>query len=133
VPHLTSGRTLATGALVALVLVVAVVAWYARSASAHVPEMPGASAARGGRLIESYGCGSCHTIAGIAGADAHVGPPLRDLVRRRVIAGRLANTPQNLTRWIAHPQQVDPGNVMPDLGLSEQQAADIALYLYRHP
>jgi cytochrome c len=133
VPHLGTGRTLATGALLALVLVVAIVAWYGRSASARVPAMPGASSARGAHLIESYGCGSCHAISGIDGADAHVGPPLENLVRRRVIAGRLANTPGNLVRWIAHPQRVDPGNVMPDLGLSDREAADIALYLYGHP
>jgi cytochrome c len=132
VPHLTSGRTLAATAVLAVLLVVVVVAWYGRSASARIPAMPGADAGRGAHWIEGFGCGSCHTIDGIDGADAHVGPPLVDLARRRVIAGKLPNTPQNLTRWIAHPQQVDPGNVMPDLGLTDQQAADIALYLYRH-
>lgn len=133
-PHLSLGRTFATSALLALGLVVAVaIAWHGRSASARVPAMPGASSARGAQLIASHGCGSCHAIDGIDGADAHVGPPLIDLVRRRVIAGKLSNTPTNLARWIANPQQVDPGDVMPDLGLSDRQAADIALYLYRHP
>jgi cytochrome c2 len=119
--------------MLAVLLVVLVAIHAGRSASARVPAMPGADAARGGRLIASYACGSCHTIDGIAGADAHVGPPLRDLARRRVIAGKLPNTPQDLARWIARPQQIDPGDVMPDLGLSDQQASDIALYLYEHP
>ena len=131
-PHV-SARRVATGAVVALALILAVVAYTSRSASARVPSMPGADAGRGARVIESFGCGACHTIDGIDGADAHVGPPLEDLARRRVIAGRLRNTPHNLTLWISHPQRVDPGNVMPDLGLTTQQAADIALYLYRHP
>lgn len=131
-PHLTS-RTWAASAVVLIVLIVAVVAFTSRSASARVPSMPGADAGRGRHLIESFGCGSCHTIVGIDGADAHVGPPLIDLVRRRVIAGRLPNSPHNLAFWIAHPQRVDPGDVMPDLGVSMRQAADIALYLYRHP
>jgi cytochrome c len=132
VPHLSS-RALATAALLAIAVVVAGVAYTGRSASARVPAMPGADAGRGGRLISAFGCGSCHAIDGIAGADARVGPPLTNLARRRVIAGKLPNTPQDLARWIARPQQVDPGDVMPDLGLSEQQASDIALYLYEHP
>jgi cytochrome c len=132
VPHLSS-RTLATAGLLAIVVFVAVVAYSGRSASARVPAMPGTDAGRGGRLISQLGCGSCHAIHGIAGADGEVGPPLTDLVRRREIAGVLPNTPDNLARWIAHPQQIDPGDVMPDLGLTEAQASDIARYLYEHP
>ena len=132
VPHLSS-RARATIALLAVLAVVAAVSYTGRSASARIPAMPGADAGRGARLISSFGCGSCHLIDGIAGADAHVGPPLTNLARRRVIAGKLPNTPEDLARWIAHPQQIDRGDVMPDLGLSDQQASDIALYLYEHP
>jgi cytochrome c2 len=124
----------AAGVVVIAVVVVIVIGIVAgRGGSDRVPSMPGADAGRGASLISAFGCGACHSIHGIDGADAHVGPPLVDLVQRRVIAGRLANTPRNLAYWIAHPQRVDPGNVMPDLGLSEQQASDIALYLYEHP
>jgi cytochrome c1 len=56
---------------------------------------------------------------------AHIG-------ERWSIAGRLPNTPPNLVRWIVHPQEVDPGTLMPDLGVAPQQARDIAAYLYRH-
>jgi cytochrome c1 len=31
---------------------------------------------------------------------------------------------------IQQPQQIDAGNAMPDLGVSEQEASDIADYLY---
>jgi cytochrome c1 len=48
------------------------------------------------------------------------------------IAGHLPNTPANLVRWIMHPQEVAPGTLMPDLGVPERQARDIAAYLYRH-
>jgi len=80
----------------------------------------------------AYGCSSCHTIAGVSGANADIGPKLADFADRRYIAGRLPNTVPNLIRWIRHPQQVDPGNVMPDLGVSDQDARDIAAYLYSH-
>jgi cytochrome c2 len=78
------------------------------------------------------GCGSCHTISGVDGADGKIGPSLAGVAERRTIAGRLENTPQNLTLWIREPQRVDPGNLMPGLGLSEADARDIAAYLDRH-
>jgi cytochrome c len=92
----------------------------------------GAKASRAPSEIAAYGCGSCHTIAGVAGANADIGPQLHDLAAHRYIAGRLPNTAPNLIRWIRGPQQVDPGNVMPDLGVSDQAARDIAAYLYSH-
>lgn len=59
-----------------------------------------------------------------------VGPPLNHFARRTIVAGLLPNTPANLVRWIRYPQQVVPGNAMPDAGLDEQQARDVAAYLY---
>jgi cytochrome c len=128
----TSSRSIATISVLVVVLVFVAVAWSSRSGSGDVPAMPGASASRGKTWIVAAGCGSCHAINGISGANGMVGPPLAGLLKRRVIAGRLPNSPKNLARWIAHPQQVDPGNVMPDMGLSHEQASDIALYLYEH-
>jgi len=88
---------------------------------------------RGRTLIASYGCGSCHTIPGVAGADAKVGPPLNEFYERSYIAGLLPNTWQNLVMWIQHPQQVLPHNAMPDLGVSDTDARHIAAYLYHQP
>jgi cytochrome c1 len=98
-----------------------------------VPEprsAPEGNLANGRRLIASYGCGSCHTIPGVPGANSKAGPPLKCFYQRTYIAGRLSNTKENLMQWIQHPQQIDPGNAMPDLGVSEQEASDIADYLY---
>lgn len=83
----------------------------------------------GAQAIERYGCGSCHTIPGIDGADALVGPPLNSWRQRTYIAGQLPNTPENLVRWIRNPQEVEPGTAMPDLGVSEDEARNIAAYL----
>lgn len=47
-----------------------------------------------------------------------------------MIAGELPNTPDNLVRWIKDPKLVEPGTAMPDLGLSDEQARDVAAYLY---
>ena len=85
---------------------------------------------RGKVLIAEAGCGTCHLVPGITGADGLVGPPLLAFSRRAYIAGLLRNNPNNLVTWLRWPQRVVPGNAMPDLGLSEPQARDIAAYLY---
>lgn len=90
----------------------------------------GGDAERGREALVDYGCGSCHAIPGVPGADAQVGPALDRLAERQVIAGNLPNEPRNLIRWIRDPQGVDPGNLMPDLGVSEEDARAIAAYLY---
>ncbi len=79
--------------------------------------------------ISRSGCGSCHQIPGIMHANGLVGPPLTHFSKRTIIAGYLPNTQENLIRWIQHPQQLAPGNAMPDAGLTDQQARDIAVYL----
>jgi cytochrome c2 len=94
----------------------------------HVPT-PG-DAGRGGRLIAQYGCGGCHIVPGISGADGLVGPPLNKMARRVYIAGFLRNSPDNLAAWIENPQAIVPGNAMPAMGINNEQARDIVAYLY---
>jgi cytochrome c2 len=87
------------------------------------------SPTRGAELIIAHGCGACHQIPGIEGADGLVGPPLTLMGRRIFIAGLLRNTPQNLAAWVHDPQQFVPGNAMPATGLSEADSFDVAAYL----
>ncbi len=94
--------------------------------------VPSSDPSRGKELIVHYGCGSCHTIGGVSGANGKVGPPLEGFGQRQTIAGKLANTPSNLIRWIMDPQRIVPGNDMPDLGVSRDEARDVASYLYSH-
>lgn len=85
---------------------------------------------RGIALIRNYGCGSCHAVPGVADADGVVGPPLNQIGRRIYLAGLLRNTPDNMVVWLRKPQDIVPGNVMPDMGLSDRDAHDVAAYLY---
>jgi cytochrome c1 len=85
----------------------------------------------GREAMQRYGCGSCHTIPGVDGADALVGPPLVHFSKRAFIAGQLPNTPENLARWVRFPQEVEPGTAMPNLGVSAEEARNIAAYLSR--
>ena len=69
-------------------------------------------------------------VPGVTGANGMVGPPLEYFSRRAYIAGEVPNDPEFLIRWIEVPQAIEPGTVMPNLGVSEGQARNIAAYLY---
>jgi cytochrome c oxidase assembly factor CtaG/cytochrome c2 len=101
-----------------------------RVSAADAAAMTGGDAARGRRLIRTYGCGECHTVPGVPGADALVGPELTHTGRRVYIAGSLPNSPANLVRFIQHPRQVDSLTAMPELGVRDQEARDMAAYIY---
>jgi cytochrome c len=93
---------------------------------------------QGVRVILQRGCGSCHIIPNIPGASGTIGPTLGSspqfppLSQRNPIAGgAVPNSSQaDLARWILDPQVLKPGTAMPDLGLSEEEAAAAAAYLY---
>ncbi len=101
--------------------------------SDDAPPVPQGDVQRGHDLIVQYGCGSCHTISGVAGANGQVGPILNQLDKQMYIAGILPNSWQNLVAWIQNPQAIKPHDIMPDLGVSEAEARDIAAFLYRQP
>jgi cytochrome c2 len=85
---------------------------------------------RGAELVNSYGCGGCHDIPGIANADGNVGPPLQRIGTRTYIAGFLQNSPDNMAFWIQEPQRVLPGNAMPRMNIPQKDARDIAAFMY---
>ena len=93
-------------------------------------QITGGNVEAGMAAIGRYGCGACHDIPGISGANGQVGPSLRAVGVRAEIAGVLANTPRNLVRWLRYPQEIIPGNGMPDQGVTEAEARHIAAYLY---
>ncbi len=104
----------------------------------RVPDPPrwsvaGGDVARGREVIQRYGCGACHVIPGIRSAQGRVGPKLEDFRDQIYVGGVLANTPENLVRWIQIPQDINPMTAMPSLGLTEQDARDAAAYLYANP
>lgn len=84
---------------------------------------------RGRVALHQHACSACHVIPGVTGGQVHVGPPLDGIATRRLIAGTLPNTPQNMARWIMHTQQVKPGTAMPQLGVGAREAREMAAYL----
>jgi mono/diheme cytochrome c family protein len=97
--------------------------------AADPPPGPG-DARRGKTALQQYACVSCHEIPGIVGANNPVGPPLDGIARRKYLAGILPNTWDNMIYWLRSPQTVDAQTAMPNLGVSEIDARDMAAYLY---
>jgi len=85
--------------------------------------------AAGRSAFESLACAGCHTVAGTS-ARGTVGPDLTDVGSRRTLAaGTIANTPDELRRWILDPQGVKPGNRMPAVQVAPAQLDALVAYL----
>ena len=120
----------AVGTALVFALCLGLSACTARSGAEPNSIMASGHPQQGNHLIGQYGCGACHIVPGVSGARGLVGPPLYYWGDRTMIAGELPNTPDNLIQWLENPKQIEPRTAMPDLGLSKEQATDIAAYLY---
>jgi cytochrome c oxidase subunit 2 len=86
---------------------------------------------KGVELFEEKGCVACHKIAE-DGPGGEVGPVLAgigDVANRPMLAADIANTPENIWRWVQFPQKIKPGTEMAPLGMDGQEAADLVAYL----
>lgn len=104
-------------------------AWLSQQAApAAAPRGP--LAARGRELFLQNGCGACHNVTGTR-ATGTVGPDLTHLgSRSRIAAGSLPADVASLASWIAHPQDVKPGALMPGYPmLAADELAAIGTYL----
>ena len=93
-------------------------------------ELTGGEPREGPALIRAFGCGGCHTIPGVPGANGMVGPPLGGIARRQYLGGVVLNDPSAIVEWILNPKQFDPKTAMPVTGVTREQARHIAAYLY---
>jgi cytochrome c oxidase subunit 2 len=88
---------------------------------------PEGSAGRTTFLAQS--CVNCHRVRGTP-AQGRYAPDLTHLMGRRTLAsGMVENTPENLRRWVADPQPIKPGCLMPAFGLGDRERDDIVRYL----
>lgn len=80
------------------------------------------------QLFTANACGGCHTIQGVS--NGKVAPDLTHIGSRTTIgAGVLPNTADNMTRWMANPQEVKPGSLMPNFHFTTEQARQMATFL----
>lgn len=110
----------------------------AEQAQPHEPAPPqsfdragagNSAVAKGHAATHQYGCVTCHVIPGVTGATSHVGPSLEGMADRAFIAGVLPNTPENMIRWLQHPQEIDPLTAMPPLGVTREDAENMTAFL----
>ena len=85
---------------------------------------------RGRAVIASVGCGLCHVIPGVAGAAGIVAPSLKHFALRTLIGGVHVNEPQVLISWVSDAPGLSPDTGMPAMPITEQEARDVAAYLY---
>ncbi|WP_247528230.1 cytochrome c oxidase subunit II [Bradyrhizobium sp. 199] len=84
---------------------------------------------QGEALFRARGCALCHNISGTL-AGGQFGPDLTHIGSRTTIAaGTLPNTPATLGAWIADPQHIKPGSLMPKMPLQSGELITIIHYL----
>jgi len=80
-------------------------------------------------MFLSQSCSNCHRVRGTPAQGAYA-PDLTHLMRRETLAaGIVENKAENLRRWVADPQSVKQGCLMPAFGLSDREREDIVRYL----
>ena len=85
--------------------------------------------ADGSQAFLQGGCIACHAVRGTI-AQGVIGPDLTHVGgRRRIAAGILDNTPENLERWIRHSQELKPGSLMVVPELDDETVGRIVAYL----
>lgn len=96
---------------------------HSSAATLDKPPVAG-DAANGEKLVKTLGCTGCHSAT--AGADPAVnagdyGPELSSLGTK--------TSADWVYTWVKDPKRIDPNTRMPNLRLSDQEAADITAYL----
>lgn len=102
-----------------------------QAAAANTAEVPeqGARLAHGKAAFFRHGCHDCHAIRG-TDAVSNIGPDLTHLANRRTLgAATIANNRGNLAGWIANPQGIKPGNLMPPTYLESDELHALVDYL----
>jgi cytochrome c oxidase subunit II len=85
--------------------------------------------AEGQTVFMHSACINCHAVAGTV-ATGRFGPDLTHLASRDTIAsGPIQNTPENLRKWIADPNSIKPGVLMPSMHLNDHDLDVITAYL----
>jgi cytochrome c oxidase subunit 2 len=87
-----------------------------------------AEARRGQTVFRERGCAGCHAVRGVTLGVG--GPDLTHVAGRQTLAaGTLDNVPGNLAGWVADPQALKPGTLMPRVPLGAADLHALVAYL----
>lgn len=101
-----------------------------QTAKTQAAKPPIGNAQRGKDLVAQYGCNVCHTVPGIEGPQGSLAPTMAGMATRPTIAnGQVPKTPENVASYIENPALLYPQSTMPALGISSEEASDMAAYL----
>jgi cytochrome c oxidase subunit 2 len=100
--------------------------WLANQQKAAVDD---AQAETGKTAFLKQSCVNCHRVRGTV-AKGNYAPDLTHLMSRDTLAsGMIPNNPKNLRDWVANPQSIKSGCLMPAFGLSDDDCDAIVAYL----
>jgi cytochrome c oxidase subunit II len=89
--------------------------------------------AAGEKLFAAKGCVGCHSLTAVNAPKGMVGPNLANVgARTYIAAGTLKNTDENLAHWIRDPQGIKKGVLMPNLGVTADEARSLVAFLRAH-
>lgn len=108
---------------------------WAKNNTANAARPTEATASKGAEVFARAACIGCHTAKGTAAAGL-IGPDLTHVGSRATIAaGTLANSADNLAKWIANSGDFKPGSKMPPMAqahggaLTDEEIKAVAAYL----
>lgn len=100
--------------------------------TAYTPPSVETTLAQAGEQVFAR-CQACHAIAGTPSEQIpgpKIGPNLTNFGSRKYLAaGTRLNTAENLAAWLRDPSSIKPNALMPNLGLTEQEIAEVSSYL----
>ena len=104
------------------------------SAAIQQPAAPADPAyAAGEKLFLTKGCVGCHSLQAVNAPKGMIGPNLANVGARSFIgAGSFQNTDENLSRWIQNAQAMKKGVLMPNLGVTPDEAKSLVAFLRAH-
>ncbi len=104
---------------------------------ASADEATGGDLGKGRALLDSKGCGTCHSFTGVAAVNASAPPAMdgKDLERGRRLAPDLRFTRERMTRsklmaWLEDPKAVKPDTPMPKVTFTKAEVKDLAAYIF---
>ncbi|HEX7337457.1 MAG TPA: cytochrome c oxidase subunit II [Gemmatimonadales bacterium] len=110
-------------------------AWVAQMQTPGPRKPPAADRlyAEGEKLFTAKGCVACHSLVAVNAPKGMLGPNLGNVgARSYLAAGTLKNTDENLARWIRDPQSIKKGVLMPNLGVTAEEARALVQFLRAH-
>jgi cytochrome c oxidase subunit II len=94
---------------------------------------PDPAYAAGEKLFQAKGCVGCHSLNAVNAPKGMIGPNLANVGARSYIgAGSFQNTDETLARWIQNPQAMKKGVLMPNLGVTPEEAKSLVAFLRAH-